>query len=166
MISLKTRIRLTVAALVAFVVVLVSVVYLYDFTGSAIDSAAESARQIAGEVAGYVVERVDQNLSAMAQRPTDRQQLRDQVANIIRTDPLIPAMLTRNVSTNAAVLDILLFGPDGKMLTSFTGTSVPGTRPGGRDRRCAICGSFSTKRRTTRSRFRWRRRATKRRSSR
>ena len=127
MISLKTRIRLTVAALVAFVVVLVSVVYLYDFTGSAIDSAAESARQIAGEVAGYVVERVDQNLSAMAQRPTDRQQLRDQVANIIRTDPLIPAMLTRNVSTNAAVLDILLFGPDGKMLTSFTGTSVPGT---------------------------------------
>lgn len=124
--SLKTRIRLSVAALVAVVVVLVSLVYLYDFTGSAIDSAADSARLIAGEVAGYVVERVDQNLSAQADRPTDRQQVRERVAGIIRTDPLIPAMLTRNVSTNAAVLDIIIFGPDGHMLTSFTGAFVSG----------------------------------------
>jgi PAS domain S-box-containing protein len=124
MMSLKTRIRLSVAALVAVVVVLVSLVYLYDFTGSAIDSAADSARQIADEVAGYTAERVDQNLAALTVRPTDRQQVRERVAGIIRTDPLIPAMLTRSVSNNAAVLDIIIFGPNGHMLTSFTGAFV------------------------------------------
>jgi nitrogen-specific signal transduction histidine kinase len=124
--SLKTRIRLSVAALVAAVVVLVSLVYVYDFTGSAIDSAADSARQIAGEVAGYAVERVDQSLVAPPDRPTVRQQVRERVADIIRTDPLIPAMLTRSVSTNAAVLDVIILGPDNHVLTSFTGTFVPG----------------------------------------
>jgi PAS domain S-box-containing protein len=126
MTSLKSRIRLSVAALVAVVVVLVSVVYLYDFTGSAIDSAADSARQIAGEVAGYVVERVDQNVARLPDRPADRQQMRELVASIIRTDTLIPKMLTRNVSTNPAVLDIIIFGPDGHVLNSFTGAYVSG----------------------------------------
>ena len=124
--SLKTRIRLSVAALVATVVVLVSLVYVYDFTGSAIDSAADSARQIAGEVAGYVVERVDQSLASLPDRPPDRQQVRERVANIIRTDPLIPAMITRSVSTNAAVLDIIVLGPNNHVLASFTRTFVPG----------------------------------------
>ena len=54
-----------------------------------------------------MVERVDQNMAGVADRPSDRQQVRRAVADIIRNDPLIPAMLTRSVSTNAAVLDIL-----------------------------------------------------------
>jgi PAS domain-containing protein len=124
--SLKTRIRLSVAALVAAVVVLLSLVYVYDFTGSAIDSAADSARQIAGEVAGYVVERVDQTLEAPPDGPTVRQQARERVADIIRTDPLIPAMLTRSVSTNAALLDIIVLGSNNHVLASFTRTFVPG----------------------------------------
>ena len=124
--SLKTRIRLSVAALVAVVVVLVSLVYLYDFTGSAIDSAADSTRQIADEVAGYVAERVDQNLSMAPAGPTVRQLERDRVAAIIRTDSQIPQMLTRNVSTNSAVLDIIIFGPEGHVLTSFSGAFASG----------------------------------------
>jgi hypothetical protein len=119
--SLKTRIRLSVAALVAIVVVLVSLVYVYDFTGTAIDAAADSAKQIGGEVAGYVAERVNQNLAAQPVRPANRDEVRAQVARIIRTDTMIPTMLTRNVSTNPAVLDIVIFGPSGQMLTSFTG---------------------------------------------
>jgi PAS domain S-box-containing protein len=124
--SLKTRIRLSVAALVAVVVVLVSVVYLYDFTGSAIDSASDSAKQIGSEVAGYVVERVDQSLRAQAEGLPSDQPMRERVAGIIRTDRLIPQMLTRSVSTSPAVLDIIVFGPDGRMLTSFTGAFVSG----------------------------------------
>jgi len=119
--SLKTRIRLSVAALVAIVVVLVSVVYVYDFTGAAIDTAADSAKQIGGEVAGYVAERVNQNLAAQPVRPASPAEVRAQVAHIIRADPMIPTMLTRNVSTNPAVLDIIIFGPSGQTLTSFTG---------------------------------------------
>ena len=119
--SLKTRIRLSVAALVAIVVVLVSVVYVYDFTGTAIDTAADSAKQIGGEVAGYVVERVNQNLAAQPAQSAGRDEVRAQVARIIRTDAMIPTMLTRNVSTNPAVLDIIILGPNGQVLRSFTG---------------------------------------------
>ena len=124
--SLKTRIRLSVAALVAVVVVLVSGVYIYDFTGSAIDSAADSAKQIGGEVAGSVAERVNQRLSTQAPAAGSREEIRAEVAQIIRTDALIPAMLTRSVSNNPAVLDIVLLGPSGETFVSFTGANKAG----------------------------------------
>ena len=119
--SLKTRIRLSVAVLIALVVVAVSVMFLYDFTHAAIDSAADSAHRLVNEAGQYIADRVDQVLKQDQQLPA--QSLRERVPEILRTDPLILALLKRDVSQNDSLLDMVVLGPDGKPEVSFLRSS-------------------------------------------
>ncbi len=115
--SLKTRIRLSVAVLISLVVVAVSVMFLYDFTHAAIDSAADEAHRVANEAGASIAERVDQLLKQDEQLPPES--LRQRVPRILSTDPQIKSILERDVSQHDVLLDIVVLGPDGKPAVSF-----------------------------------------------
>src|SRR5665213_1158284 len=104
--SLKTRLRISIVALVTVVVVALSALYLDDFTTLAFEAAEARAELVANQVAGYIRERIDQKAAERQAPPTTLAELKPLWTEIVRTDPLIPAMLQRTLANADVVVDI------------------------------------------------------------
>ena len=116
--SLKTRLRLIVATLVALLVLSVSTIYVCHFARQAFASADEDAHSSAGRVEQYVSYRVHPQPGATPD------QTRQNIEQMVRDDPTISDSLTSAVELSDEILDVSIVGGDGKVLASFNRAAV------------------------------------------
>lgn len=116
--SLRTRLRISIVALAAVVVVLLSLLYLYDFTRLAFEGAHSRALLVGDEVRDYVSERVSEDIATRNLHPATIEEFRDAAEDIIRTDPRIANKLLTSRASYDAVLNIEIVGPHGVLVAA------------------------------------------------
>jgi signal transduction histidine kinase len=116
--SLKARLRISIVALVAVVVVASSIFYLFDFTRLAFDAASARAGLVAEQVRGYVLERIERETAARVPAPATLEESKKLWNDIVQHDPAISAMLSRSLANADVVVHITISGEDGTALAA------------------------------------------------
>jgi PAS domain S-box-containing protein len=116
--SLKTRLRISIVALVAVVVIASSTFYLYDFTRLAFEAAAARASLLADQVKGYVLERIEHESATHNPPPASLEESKRLWSGIVQHDPDISAMLKRSLANADVVVNITITGEDGRALAA------------------------------------------------
>ncbi len=121
--TLRTRLRIAIVALVVVVVTGLSALYLFDFTRAAFDNAGDMGRNIADNVKGYTVERFGRLLSERSPPPASLDEYIGAWTEIVRTDPSIAAMLQRSRANAYMVANVAIAGQDGRILAASDPTT-------------------------------------------
>jgi PAS domain S-box-containing protein len=121
--SLRTRLRISIVALAAVVVIALSVLYLYDFTRLAFHDAQQRALLVGNEVRNYVSERVNEDIGLRHLQPRTPDEFRDAAADIIRTDPRIARRLRESRASYDAVLNVVIIGAHGPLVAADPGAT-------------------------------------------
>jgi hypothetical protein len=130
--SLRARLRIAIVALVALVVIAMSILYLYDFTRVSLGSASELADLMADQVKGNLLDLLPRDASAGGIRPNSLGEWKDTWTRVIQEDPKVEEMLKRALGTTNLALAILVTDDSGKVLASSNpdqkNTAVPPSR--------------------------------------
>ncbi len=130
--SLRARLRLAIVTLVAVVVTGVSALYVFDFTRAALDNASNLGHNIADNVKGYMLERFARVLSERPTPPATPEEYIQAWTGIVRTDPLISAMLQRSRANADMVANVAIAGQNGRILSASDPSTLglPAPTPG------------------------------------
>jgi signal transduction histidine kinase len=131
--SLKARLRIAIVALVTLVVVAMSALYLYDFTGVVFKNVSERADLIAKQVSGNLPPLLNSAVAARMVYPNSPEEWKTAWTDIIRTDPAINAMLLRTLTGAELVVDILITDEQGKVLAATNPAQLGKAMPSARD---------------------------------
>ncbi len=118
--SLKVRLRIAIVALVTFVVVAMSLLYLYDFTQGAFADAWGRAALIADQVKSSLVDHLNVETAARGLRPSSVSGYQQAWIQIVRTDPTVTTMLNRALANTELVLAIVVTDNHGTVLAAST----------------------------------------------
>ena len=116
--SLKTRLRISIVALVTIVVVALSALYLYDFTQSAFEATNKRAHLLETQIQEYLNARIDHNLELKHQHPRTPEEAKQAWTEVVSSDKAIPRMLQRSAAGTDVVVGIEISGEDGRILAS------------------------------------------------
>ena len=116
--SLKARLRIAIVALVTFVVIAMSMLYLYDFTKGAFSDASSRAALIADQVKGSLLDRLGSQTVARGERPASLNGWKQTWTEIIHDDPGITEMLRRTLANSELVLAIVVTDEAGRVLAA------------------------------------------------
>ncbi|HLG99185.1 MAG TPA: ATP-binding protein [Bryobacteraceae bacterium] len=129
--SLRTRLRIAIVALVTLVVIAMSLLYLYDFTSLSFRSAFDRADVVADEVNGNITSRLSAAPPDPA-APASVDQLKQHWTTLIRNDPDIARMLVRMLANAKLVSSIRVADDRGNVLAAsdpgLAGTKLRPTR--------------------------------------
>jgi len=125
--SIKARLRIAIVALVALVVIGMSMLYLYDFTGMTFTGAAERADFIAKDVKGNLADHLQRETDARGLKPASIQEWKQVWTDIIRNDPAVTALLKRTLGDSNLVAAILVTDESGHVLAA-SGPAIPGMK--------------------------------------
>jgi signal transduction histidine kinase len=116
--SLKSRLRISIVALVTIVVISLSALYLYDFTSLAFQAVTDRADLVANQVKGYLLDRIDQVTAERGAHPANLAESKALWTDIVRTDPAIRSMLGRTLANADVVVNIHVSGENGETLVA------------------------------------------------
>src|SRR5579863_2638455 len=125
--SIKARLRIAIVALVALVVIGMSMLYLYDFTSMTFTGAAERADFIAKDVKGNLADHLRRETDARGLKPASIQEWKQVWTDIIRNDPAVTALLKRTLGDSNLVAAILVTDESGHVLAA-SGPAIPGMK--------------------------------------
>jgi PAS domain S-box-containing protein len=120
--SLKSRLRRPIVALVALVVVVMSLLYLSDFTRKSFEGASERADLVAEYFKLYLENHLNLAMARRGLHPTSAADWEDAWTSIIRNDPDIAEMLNRTLAKADLALAILVTDARGNILAASTAT--------------------------------------------
>src|SRR5579864_8406984 len=106
--SLKSRLRRPIIALIALVGVVMSLLYLSDFTRISFQGASERADLIADQFKLYLENHLNIEMARHGLQPTSVAAWEDAWTAIIRNDPDITEMLNRTLANADLALAILV----------------------------------------------------------
>jgi signal transduction histidine kinase len=124
--SLKARLRGAIVALVTAVVVVMSLLYLSDFTQATFNGAAERADLVADQFRVYLENHLTLETAAHGIHPASAEQWEDTWTEIVRRDPDITEMLKSTLAKADLALAILITDDHGDVLAE-----APPTQSGG-----------------------------------
>src|SRR5207253_5929750 len=127
--SLRARLRLSIVALVAIVVIALAALFIYDFARLAFEAAAERADLVVNQVKSYVLDRIEQQMSTREGTPLVLEELKRAWAEIVRTDPYIRKMLERTAASAGEIVSIHISGENGTTLAASSPYLVGGPAP-------------------------------------
>jgi PAS domain S-box-containing protein len=116
--SLKARLQIAIVALVALVVIAMSVLYLYYFTDTTFSSARERADEVAKGVKDNLVELLNRETAARGLHPATLPESQAVWTDIIKNDPKVTDMLKRTVQNTEALQAIVVTEDQGSILSS------------------------------------------------
>ena len=116
--SLKARLRGAIVALVTAVVVVMSLLYLSDFTKATFGAASDRADLIADQFRIYLENHLTVETAAHGIHPVSTTQWEDTWTEIVRQDPDISEMLQATLAKADLALAILITDDQGKVLAS------------------------------------------------
>src|SRR5271168_3964346 len=106
--SLKSRLRRPIVALVTLVVVVMSLLYLSDFTRASFEGATDRADLVAEQFKLYLENHLNLAMATRGLQPTSVADLENTWTTIIRSDPDINDMLNRTLAKADLALAILV----------------------------------------------------------
>ena len=106
--SLKARLRRPIVALVALIVVVMSLLYLSDFTRISFQGAADRADLVAEQFKLYLANHLNLEMNRHGMRPVSVADWENGWTEIIRRDPDITDMLNRTLGQADLALAILV----------------------------------------------------------
>src|SRR5215472_2636340 len=116
--SLKARLRIAIVALVTLLVIGMSVLYLYDFTGLTFKAASKRADLVADDVKNNLREELDRAVAAQNVHGSSIEEWKANWTRIISADPSITEMLKNTASNEDLVVAILVTDDHGNVLAS------------------------------------------------
>jgi hypothetical protein len=116
--SLKSRLRRPIVALVALVVVVMSLLYLSDFTRASFEGAADRADLVAEQFKLYLENHLNLEMTRHGLRPATTADWENAWTAIIRNDPDIAEMLSRTLGKADLALAILVTDDRGNILAA------------------------------------------------
>jgi PAS domain S-box-containing protein len=116
--SLKARLRGAIVALVTAVVVVMSLLYLSDFTKATFSAASDRADLVADQFRVYLENHLTLETAAHGIHPTSAKQWEDTWTEIVRRDPDITDMLKATLAKADLALAILISDDQGNILAS------------------------------------------------
>src|ERR1700735_1258089 len=120
--SLKARLRGAIVALVTAVVVVMSLLYLSDFTKATFNGAAERADLVADQFRVYLENHLTLETAAHGIHPASAEQWEHTWTEIVRRDPDIAEMLKATLAKADLALAILLTDERANILASASPT--------------------------------------------
>jgi signal transduction histidine kinase len=120
--SLKARLRGAIVALVTAVVVVMSLLYLSDFTKVSFSAASDRADLIADQFRIYLENHLTAETAAHGIHPVTTEQWEDTWTEIVRRDPDIAEMLKATLAKADLALAILITDEHGNVLASASPT--------------------------------------------
>lgn len=127
--SLKTRLRISIVALAAFIVIGLSGLYLNDFITLAFEGAHSRALLVGNEVRDYVSERITDEIETRGLHPATADEFRSAAAKIVQTDSRVARELRNSRANYEAVLNIEILA-GGRVLVAADPTATgPGEYP-------------------------------------
>jgi signal transduction histidine kinase len=114
--SLKARLRGAIVALVTAVVVVMSLLYLSDFTKASFGAASDHADLIADQFRIYLENHLTLETAAHGIHPASTPQWEDAWTEIVRHDPDVAAMLSATLAKADLALAILITDEHGNVL--------------------------------------------------
>lgn len=103
--SLTTRLRLFIIALLVSVVSALSALYLYSLGGSTFDNILRRAQDNAQQVKSYMDQRIRENMADMTP-PANKHETKKLWTELIETDDQLPRFL-ENWTSNSQVMDVI-----------------------------------------------------------
>jgi len=116
--SLKARLRGAIVTLVTAVVVVLSLLYLSDFTKATFSAAADRADLVADQFRVYLENHLTLETKAQGIRPVTPEQWENAWIEIVRRDPDITAMLDATLAKADLALAILITDEHGNVLAA------------------------------------------------
>ena len=116
--SLKSRLRRPIVALVALVVVVMSLLYLSDFTRVSFDGAADRADLVTEEFELYLQNHLNLELEKHGVRPTSAAEWKNAWTAVIQNDPDITVMLDSTLGKADLALAMLITDERGNLLNA------------------------------------------------
>jgi PAS domain S-box-containing protein len=116
--SLKARLRSAIVALVTAVVVVMSLLYLSDFTRASFNDASSDADLIADQFRIYLENHLTLETTAHGIHPVSQQQWEQTWTEIVRRDPDITTMLKATLAKADLALAILITDDRGNILAT------------------------------------------------
>jgi PAS domain S-box-containing protein len=116
--SLKARLRGAIMALVTAVVIVMSLLYLSDFTKASFSAASDRADLVADQFRIYLENHLTVETAAHGIHPASTQQWEDTWTEIVRRDPDITEMLNATLAKADLALAILITDDHGDILAA------------------------------------------------
>lgn len=116
--SLKARLRGAIMALVTAVVVVMSLLYLSDFTKATFSAASDRADLVADQFRVYLENHLTMETAAHGLHPVSTEQWEAAWTEIVRSDPDITAMLKSTLAKADLALAILITDDHGDILAA------------------------------------------------
>jgi hypothetical protein len=116
--SLKSRLRRPIVALVALVVVVMSLLYLSDFTRVSFEGASDRADLVAEQFKLYLENHLNLEMSRRGLQPTSAGDWQNAWTAMIRDSPDVAEMLNRTLGTADLALAILVTDARGNVLAA------------------------------------------------
>jgi len=114
--SLKTRLRIAIVALVTLVVIAMAALYLYDFTHILFKNAADRADLVAKEVSSGLSGILNAGVAARQLHPASLEEWKFAWIDVIRSDPSVKALLQRSLTGADLVVGIQIQDETGRVL--------------------------------------------------
>ena len=118
--SLKARLRGAIVALVTAIVIVMSLLYLSDFTKASFSAASDRADLVADQFRIYLENHLAVETAAHGIHPASTQQWEDTWTEIVRRDPDITEMLNATLAKADLALAILITDEHGNILAAST----------------------------------------------
>jgi len=116
--SLKSRLRWPIVALVALVVIVLSLLYLSDFTRASFEGASDRADLVAEQFELYLENHLTAEMTRRGLQPTTVADWEEGWTAIVRSDPDITEMLNRTLAKADLALAILVTDERGNVLAA------------------------------------------------
>ncbi len=142
--SLKARLRSAIVALVTAVVVVMSLLYLSDFTKASFNDASADADLVADQFRIYLENHLSLETTAHGIHPVSQEQWEQTWTEIVRRDPDITTMLKATLAKADLALAILITDDRGNILATTPLTQSNGNA-------VSVDGAFVEPKTSTRS---------------
>jgi signal transduction histidine kinase len=116
--SLKTRLRIAILALVLTVVLALTALNLHNTIEESFSNSQQRAELIAELVKSYTLERIRERAAMEPAEPAELGARKDLWYKIVREDRVLPRILEKTMSNSSGIIEILIVTEDGQILAA------------------------------------------------
>ncbi len=116
--SPKTRLQISIVALVAFVVVALSAVHLHGLIGSRFSDSIDLATFSTNEVEQYLLELVNAGVPDLEERPIELGEIEHAWTEIVEHDSGLISILQGQLATSRAIAEVMITAVDGRIVAA------------------------------------------------
>ncbi|MCZ2074977.1 MAG: hypothetical protein LC130_08240 [Bryobacterales bacterium] len=116
--SLKARIRTSIVALVAGIVIILSLVHLNTIAQSLFTDVLSRSEMITQQVRGFLTQRVNERTAALEHPPRNYDELKKLWTRLVADDPALHDLLQQMMAKTISIVEVSVYDSTGKVIAS------------------------------------------------